>query len=68
VTDVVGPRISFSFASLTTTPLLSRPFSKPTQVLQPKGAWKMKRLVPIPPESDNRLKRDEETGIGYHIV
>jgi hypothetical protein len=28
----------------------------------------MKRLVPNPPESDNRLKRDEGTGIGYHIV
>ena len=28
----------------------------------------MKRLVPIPPESNNRLKRDQETGIGHHIV
>ena len=28
----------------------------------------MKRLVPIPPESLDRLKRNRETGIGYQTV
>ena len=28
----------------------------------------MKRLIPIPSEGVNCLKREKETGIGYHVV
>ena len=30
--------------------------------------WPLKRLVPIPSHSVNRLKRDKETGLGYQSV